>query len=336
MENYKNNDCAIHLDRNNRELQHHGTTEFPCVSYTASFSNENGDDIPWHWHDEMELIVVMDGCMKLDTPFHQYVLNCGEGIFINSGVLHYAVAAPACTIYSIVFHPNLIYGNTRDVFYTKYIAPLTNDEQVDSVFISAVDGRSNYFSAADLQQLHSSFSKAYESLTYLQNGVSLQDGVEFVIREKLSHICISMWSVYKNCFLQNAKTSSIHSMRSKIMMEYIHTNYAKALTLADIASSANISIRECLRCFQQTIKISPIQYLLKYRLTQATSLLQADYSKNITEIAFQCGFNNASYFTKTFILHFGMSPREYRKSKDHTQNNDERKYEGRPHLRKSI
>ena len=53
------------------------------------------------------------------------------------------------------------------------------------------------------------------------------------------------------------------------MLEYIHQHYHENLDLTQIARSADIGNRECLRCFKRSIQNSPMQYLLKYRTTQA-------------------------------------------------------------------
>lgn len=53
------------------------------------------------------------------------------------------------------------------------------------------------------------------------------------------------------------------------------------------------------------------QYIIAYRLKLAKKLLE-ESAKSINEIAEECGFNDPSYFTKTFRGAFGMTPKEYR------------------------
>lgn len=48
-----------------------------------------GRDIPWHWHEEFEIGYVAAGCMQYKMNHHEFILKPGDGIFINSGVLHY-------------------------------------------------------------------------------------------------------------------------------------------------------------------------------------------------------------------------------------------------------
>ena len=96
------------------------------------------------------------------------------------------------------------------------------------------------------------------------------------------------------------------------MLEYIHQNYARELTLPDIARAADIGERECLRCFQKTIQCSPIQYLLKYRVTQGAELLLRHPERSVSELSLACGFGSPSNFAKQFRRFYRCTPREYR------------------------
>ena len=74
---------------------------------------------------------------------------------------------------------------------------------------------------------------------------------------------------------------------------------------------ANISESEVLRVFRKTINKTPIQYLKEYRILKACELLKDTNQKTI-DIAFNTGFNDASYFNKIFKQTKGLTPLEYR------------------------
>ena len=57
-------ECGLNLNRVSKELQPHGTIAFPCAGYTSYHSERQEDIIPWHWHDEMELVYIADGKME--------------------------------------------------------------------------------------------------------------------------------------------------------------------------------------------------------------------------------------------------------------------------------
>ncbi|MBO7252570.1 MAG: helix-turn-helix transcriptional regulator, partial [Oscillospiraceae bacterium] len=105
--------------------------------------------------------------------------------------------------------------------------------------------------------------------------------------------------------------------RIRMMMNYVQQHYAEDLTTAQIAGSAMISISECLRCFHNTIGMTPIAYLKRYRIRQAVEAL-ADPRKKISQIAIECGFQEMSYFAKAFREIMGVTPSQYRKNREKT------------------
>ena len=92
----------------------------------------------------------------------------------------------------------------------------------------------------------------------------------------------------------------------------IQENYAEKLTLQEIADASAISTRECLRCFQNSIHQSPIEYLTEYRIQAAAKLLEST-DLSVTEISIRTGWGSGSYFTKAFREIRGKTPNAYRK-----------------------
>ena len=84
------------------------------------------------------------------------------------------------------------------------------------------------------------------------------------------------------------------------------------LSLEEVAAAASVGKRECLRCFRRTIGVTPIQYLLKFRIRQASRLL-VETDRPVTEIALLCGFESPSYFAAAFRRLTGRTPRSYRR-----------------------
>ena len=98
------------------------------------------------------------------------------------------------------------------------------------------------------------------------------------------------------------------------MFGYIHNHYAENISLTDIAGSASIGQRECLRCFKRMLQVSPIQYLIKYRIMYGADLLMKSRNLGIAEIATLCGFDSPSNFSKLFKNFYSLTPRQFRKN----------------------
>ena len=94
-------------------------------------------------------------------------------------------------------------------------------------------------------------------------------------------------------------------------MLYIKEHYSEIITLLDIANSANISKSSCNRIFNKTLKMTPFEYLLSFRINQSIHLL-INSNKTISEIAYSCGFQDASYYCRMFRKYIGISPQKYR------------------------
>ena len=94
-------------------------------------------------------------------------------------------------------------------------------------------------------------------------------------------------------------------------INYIDANYDKPITLADIAKASHLSVSRLAHLFKEQMGITIIDYLTSVRIERARQLLLAT-EQSCTEICFQVGYNNQSYFSRTFKELVGMSPRQFR------------------------
>ena len=77
--------CRTTVDDSARELMEHGTAAFPIACYHDDLQAE---PVPWHWHEELEVLVVSEGMILATAGGEKFRLGKGEGLFINAGVLH--------------------------------------------------------------------------------------------------------------------------------------------------------------------------------------------------------------------------------------------------------
>ena len=95
------------------------------------------------------------------------------------------------------------------------------------------------------------------------------------------------------------------------ILQYMADNCAKQLTIPALAKKFGLSQKNLERLFLQSVKMSPVSYLIDLRLQIAAEKIRTEKS-NISEIAFQCGFSDSNYFTKLFRKKYGMPPRSFR------------------------
>jgi two-component system response regulator YesN len=94
-------------------------------------------------------------------------------------------------------------------------------------------------------------------------------------------------------------------------INYIDANYNKPVTLADVARASHLSVSRLAHIFKEQMGITIIDYLTSVRIERAKELLLAT-DQNCTEICFEVGYNNQSYFTRSFKGFVGMTPRQFR------------------------
>ena len=86
------------------------------------------------------------------------------------------------------------------------------------------------------------------------------------------------------------------------------------ITLDDIAKQAMVSKSTALNLFRKYLHITPVNYLINYRLKQAGQLLSKT-EKKVSLISSETGFHNVDYFCRLFKKRYKLTPTEYRKQK---------------------
>ncbi len=278
---------------------------FPFVGNLLRMSDLPSSDIAWHWHDEMELLYIKEGSLTVTTTVSTHILNAGEVFFINSGIAHTLKKNQGadCVFYSLRFLSRLLFSDKKSHLSTQYLLPLLMN--------------------SSLKQLH--FSEKNTSgrliLQYVHNIISICSVEEYGCELKILSNLYALWAELNTHLQQHAPnvslSSSVVSDHNRVIgaIHYIANHYAEPLTLDDIAESIPLSKSECCRCFKRTIHLTPIEFLIQYRIMEAIRKMQLNDSTacSMALLASSVGFNSPSYFTKQFKKYIKCTPLEYRK-----------------------
>lgn len=93
--------------------------------------------------------------------------------------------------------------------------------------------------------------------------------------------------------------------------EYIHQYFQDDFSLLELSNFTYTSPFHFSRIFKHYTAVSPHQYVLQVRLKHSEMLLK-NTTKSISDIAFECGFNNPDYFATAFKRGYGLSPSAYK------------------------
>ncbi|MEA5500502.1 AraC family transcriptional regulator [Limnoraphis robusta] len=104
---------------------------------------------------------------------------------------------------------------------------------------------------------------------------------------------------------------SRHSLQQVI--DYIEIYYSEAITITTLAQQVGLSEYHFLRCFKQSMGLTPYQYIIKKRLEMAEKLL-IKTQQSLAEIAVNCGFSSQSHMTNLFKQRLGKTPLQIRQT----------------------
>lgn len=287
------------VDEKLKEISQHGVTNFPVGIAFQTYNYSKSGNVVLHWHEELQFVLQHTARSLYTVSDQQYVLEEGDALFINSGILHSAspLDKPRSSYICINLHPRLLYGFGNDLINQNFVMPLLSST------ITAVHINGAEYWHKDIKKLLEEFVDVFERK-------------DFAYELEIQKLTIEIWLL----LLRNLKdkltgryvATAAEQARLDKITSFIHDSYLQELTLKDIASSGNVSESECCHLFSRLTGITPMKYLSNYRLIKSTELLAAT-DRSITEIAHDSGFSTASYYAEKFKKLMNCTPLEYRK-----------------------
>lgn len=278
------------------EQRERGNFSFP-VEYHYVTNHHPRYNMPYHWHIQYEIIRVLQGKIVITVDENEYTVNQGEILFIPDGAVHGGKAFLENTIYEcIVFDKKLFETDIGESgmlqkFFDHQILinkHYTNEHSLIKELIWLTFRTLKY---------------RYEGFEYIVKGALLAF-FGLVLKNKLYIVSLTNFV--------NNNQRNIYKLKK--VFHLIETSYNKPLTLEELASTADLSPKYFCRFFQSMTNKSPISYLNYYRIECACIKLINGPEISITDIAYDCGFNDLSYFIKTFRKYKGTTPNKYLKT----------------------
>jgi len=299
---------------NYKEIYEHFNNDYPLAVYFVKPDEYFLNNVPWHWHEEMEIDVVREGNAIYTVGEDVIKVPSGSAIMIKSNVAHSIQSENGdCMIISIIFSPTLLFSEQDSQMSITYFNPFISNYK-KARFINPDDrvGKAVFSYIEDIIDYNLNKEFGYELLTksalYQMWLLIIKDLPHKELAVKKQHV---------------EEKSSADDERIKDAITFIQENYPENISLDDIASSIHISKSECCRLFKRTIKLSPFEYLMRYRILMAcdTMIQSLHNDESISYLATSVGFNSASYFNKLFKEYVGCTPSEFRK-KSKTERRD--------------
>lgn len=296
--NKNNSYPKIVTDETIRESASHGNATYPFAFYLEDIWEFDFHCIDWHWHPELEFVYMEKGKATVSVGSNNYCLSPGSGIFINKQIIHHFESTESTIIPNIVFSP-LLLASKESLIYQKYVQPILSSSIECQIFTPNISWQ--------------------KEIIDILNSIFLLQKQENPCELKTVQLLLDLWQImYEN--MKSISTETINKTgiqdqaRLQIMMQYIHENYQNNITLEDLTQIISLSKSSILNIFNEYVRMSPIEYVIHYKLKQAAQLL--DTTENtIISIAQNTGFSNIGYFCRKFKDVFQLTPSQYRKSK---------------------
>lgn len=286
------------VDQDLKELTEHRTVVLPVACYMTRINENINGYIPLHWHDEFQFVLIVNGTANFQINQESVAVHEGEGLFINSGCLHMAndEDSSGCVYICINVSPNFVVSHE---LYATFVAP--------------------YIQATNLQYIHLSQRESWAS-SILRSIGKIANWIEQSQPFYELDVSIELTVIWKNLVqngiqLQFEEREMLKNQRMKLMLDWIHQHYAEKILLEDIAQAGQLSRSECCRYFKRFLGKSPLNYVTDYRIQKSLILLQQPRF-NVTDVAYQVGFNSASYYIDKFRKSMKMTPFAYKKGRE--------------------
>ena len=291
---------VVMVGEDGRELLTYGTPQFPIAFFDDDLSVVN---VPYHWHDELEFVVITEGGVRVRIAGREFSLTAGDGYFTNSGILHAeTLQTPAGHQHALVFSPCVIAGR-QDLAWRDCVEPILGNRNLPFVQLtSSVPWQREILRLADSAWTHG----AYEKKNY---ALLVRHCLGLALSRMIDHLDELETGFHYSDTLRRDE------LRIKKALSFIEKNYDSSITLENIADSADVSVKTCLRLFRRVLDTTPVQYLAKTRLQKSLEELAHSEGKTIAEIAYSCGFSDASYYNKCFRKEYGKTPTAYIRSR---------------------
>ena len=297
-------DKKIEVDATLREIPAYTLGEVPIFRWEHRLDDFQNGELNRHWHSEFLFGLVTEGTLDyyyspISSRTSRATLEKGDGVFINSGVLHGCRQVTGGTrLFTFGMTPTFFSPPVFGKLYQNIIVPVTHCPVRGAFFPGAIPEN------RPLLRLLAQFEK----LTARQEDYELHT-FELVCRIWRSMLKRLEWKTPDD-LASTPRQGQLVALSE--MVKFIQDHYQDPISVDDIAKAAKISRRECFRCFKELRGESPTVFLTQYRLSIAATQL-ATTGLPISAIAENCGFESSGYFSRLFKARYGKTPREFRK-----------------------
>lgn len=249
----------------------------------------------WHFHPEIELVYVNKGKGKVHIGNHLSYFNSSQLLLLGANLPHHG------------------FSDRLTIKGSETIVQFKPDFLGDT-----------FLNMPEMKTIVSLLERAKKGVMFKPEtkkivGPKIQRLVDFdglrriiLLLEILHDLALSNDFSLLNVDGYAFVTSQQDSNKIDIIFKHINKNFERQIPLDEIASEASMTVPAFCRYFKKATGKTFTKTVNEYRVVHATKLL-SESTSSITDICFECGFNNFSHFNKLFKEFTGKSASKYRK-----------------------
>lgn len=248
----------------------------------------------WHFHPEYEIVYVEASSGYRHIGDHISKYEESDLALIGSNIPHLNFD------YGVKAEVDTVVVQMKENFLGEHFFALPEMTAIKALFDKAKEGVAFY---GETKKLAGEKLKQLTSLSHFQQLITLLEVFQLLAQSKevelLNARPIAGVSVLKE------------QQRIQKVYHFIETNYQKQIDVNEVASLCNLTTAAFCRYFKKSTHYTFTEFLNRFRINQAKKILMQD--KTVTEACYETGFENLSYFNKTFKRIAGENPSAVRK-----------------------
>jgi len=247
-----------------------------------------------HFHPEVELVYVNKGKGKVHIGNHLSYFNCSQLLLLGANLPHHGFSDRLTVKGSetiVQFKPDFLGDTFLSIPEMKSVMALLERAKKGVIF---------------------------KPETKKNVGPKIQDLLNYkgfkriiLLLEILNDLALANDYSILNADGYAFETTQQDSNKIDIIFKHINKNFERQIPLDEIAEEASMTVPAFCRYFKKATGKTFTKMVNEYRVVHATKLL-SESTSSITDICFECGFNNFSHFNKLFKEFTGKSASQYR------------------------
>ncbi|MBP1993531.1 helix-turn-helix domain-containing protein [Paenibacillus eucommiae] len=249
----------------------------------------------WHYHKEIEFILVEQGIHEIQTPNNVYTLTKGDIVLIGSSQLHRGRKLSTEDLIFIVLHVDLQpYFDPAMMMYYRHFSEVHQPlEALNYIFHENEQVKAEV--AGIISRIHAEM-------------MHKASGYEIAASMHIKHLLLTLLRGDSRSFLQAHEY--VDPKQIGPILDYVDQHLTQKIELAAASRIAGMSYFYFSKFFKKTMGISFTDYVNRKRILKAEQLLVTG-NQNVTEIAREIGIENMAHFYEMFKRFNGCTPKQY-------------------------